>query len=86
MLVPLHIATLVLVALLLVTLAAWRLVGPTAHGFRFVLTDDREPVPVPAGQRHPRDLTEQWRLCNARRGSPAARLNAQLGRCIRMWL
>ena len=85
MLVPLHIATLVLVALLLVTLAVWQLVErPTGQWFRLVSSDDAELSPLPIGQRSLWDVPETWQLCNARRGSPAAPVRAQTGRSSRV--
>ena len=86
MLVPVHIATLVLVALLLATLAVWQLVErPAGQWFSFVSFDGRELVPVPTGQVIQWGLPEQWPLCNARRGSPAAHLRAPIERslCVR---
>ena len=86
MLVPVHIATLVLVALLLVTLAVWQLVErPAGHWLPLISFDDREFVPVPTGQRIQWDLPEEWQLRNTRRGLPTAHLRAPIKRssCVR---
>jgi len=86
MLVPVHIATLVLVAVLLVTLAAGQLVErPAGQWFSIVSPGGRELVPVPTGRGIQCDLSEQWPLCYARRGSPAAHLRAPVERssCVR---
>lgn len=85
MLVPLHIATLVLAALLLVTLTVWHFVGRSAGAlFPFAAFGESELLPVPAAQRRQFELIGQWRLCHARRGSPAAPPGADDGPPLRV--
>lgn len=85
MLVPLHIATLVLAALLLVTLCAWHIVRRSAGSFlAFPLFNDSGLLPMPTAQRHHLGLIDQWRLCHARRGSPAAPPGADDGLSLRV--
>ena len=86
MLVPVHIATLVLVAVLLVTLAVGQLFEcPAGQWSAIVIFGGRELVPVPTGWGIQWNLPEQWQVCNARRGSPAAHLRAPIERssCVR---